>query len=199
MSYSSDYYLALITSQYKTSPKFMAWMDGLFAVVGDESTVADSIVAAFDIDTAVGLQLDTLGVLIGLTRAIRVPISGIFFEWDYVSSPIGLRGWGTGSWRDPSEGSIVMTILPDDAYRQVLKFKILTNNWDGTLPGLYTAWDAVFAADGLVLSVVETGTLALTYTVTGDVIPATTQYILLGNYLPIKPAGVSLTYVFVEI
>ena len=43
----------------------MAWMDGLFAVVGDESTVADSIVAAFDIDTAVGLQLDTLGVLIG--------------------------------------------------------------------------------------------------------------------------------------
>ena len=199
MSYTSDYYLALITSQYKTSPKFMAWMDYLISIIGDASTVADSIVAAFDIDTAVGLQFDTLGVLIGLTRAVKTPISGIFFEWDYVSSPPGLRCWGTGSWRDPSEGSTVMTILPDDAYRQILKFKILTNSWDGTLPGLYNAWDAIFAADGLVLSVEDTGSLHLIYTVTGDVIPATIEYILLGNYIPIKPAGVSLTYVFVEI
>ena len=197
MSYTADYYKQLIISQYQNSPKFMTWMEDLVALENDQCVVADSVVAAFDIDYAVGLQLDTLGVLIGFPRGIKIPISGIFFEWNYTSSPAGLRSWGTGSWRDPSEASTQMTILPDDAYRQMLKFKILTNNWDGTIPGLYLMWDAIFAVDGLMLSIIDNQNMTMAITVTGATIPAVVQYILLGNYLPIKPAGVSITYTFI--
>jgi hypothetical protein len=197
MSYLASYYTKLITSQYQNSPKFMSWCASLIAAQGDASAVADSMNVAFDIDYAVGPQLDTLGVLIGLPRGIKIPISGLFFSWDNVSSPPGQLGWNDGSWRDPSEASTQMSILPDDAYRQLLKYKILTNAWDGTLPGLYETFDAIFASDGLILSIQDNQNMSMVFTVTGHVIHATTQYILQGNYLPVKPAGVSITYVFV--
>lgn len=158
----------------------------------------NSFDAAFDIDTARGVQLDTLGTLIGLSRNIEVPISGLFFTWTNPGdSPSGL-GWEEGSWRDPSESSTLMTVLPDDAYRQVLKFKIIQNSWKGTADELYSAWEEVFGPSGLTLDITDNQDMSMVITITGSVVPATIQYILLGNYLPMKPSGVSVTYVFNE-
>lgn len=193
-----DDYIALITSQYQTSSKFIAWMTEALTKFSDAVICAASLDTVFDIDNAQGAQLDTLGVLIGVARYIAIPLpEGLFFSWDDGSSP-SLPGWGEGSWRDPSESSAEMTVLPDDAYRQVLKFKIIQNQWKGTADELYRAWEVVFAADGLTLQITDNQDMTVDIIITGDAIPATVQYILQGNYLPMKPAGVEVSYTFNE-
>ncbi|MDT9702974.1 DUF2612 domain-containing protein, partial [Streptomyces sp. P17] len=50
----------------------------------------------FDLDLAVGPQLDAVGVRIGLSRFVPYPLRGLFFSW---GDP--LRGWGEGVWKGP--------------------------------------------------------------------------------------------------
>jgi hypothetical protein len=191
----SDYSL-YITSQYQSSTRLLAWMKSLESTIVEVVTVADSIRLAFDIDSAVGPQLDTLGVIIGLPRDIEVSIPNLFFSWYDGHAPTDVLGWGMGSWRSLQEETHEMTKLPDDAYRQVLKFKILQNSWNGTADGLYRAWEEVFVPDNITLRVQDNQDMSVSFFVTGQLIPATVQYILLGNYIPLKPAGVQVTFIF---
>ena len=175
-------------------------MDALISRMAEITGASSLMNAAFDIDNAVGPQLDTLGVIIGISRNIRVPIAGIWFTWYEGESPPELeKGWNKGSWRDPfdiyEEG---MTILPDDAYRQILKFKIIQNSWKGTIPELYATWEVIFSVEGLTLSIVDNQNMTANITITGNTIPATIQYILQENLLPFKPAGVAINYTFDE-
>ena len=193
-------YLTFITSEYQNSEKFLLWMDALISRMAEITGASSLMNAAFDIDNAVGPQLDTLGVIIGISRNIRVPIAGIWFTWYEGESPPELeKGWNKGSWRDPfdiyEEG---MTILPDDAYRQILKFKIIQNSWKGTIPELYATWEVIFSVEGLTLSIVDNQNMTANITITGNTIPAAIQYILQENLLPFKPAGVAINYTFDE-
>lgn len=197
MAITEDY-LRLFTSQYQGSTKFLAWMQGLIDKLNDAINTANLIAVAHDLDIASGVQLDTLGVIIGLARDIHEPITGLWFSWYDGSSPTEDLGWGEGSWMDPAESTGAMTTLADDAYRQLLKFKVIQNQWKGTMDELYHTWEIIFAGDNLDLKIEDNQDMSMTVTVTGHLIPATVQYILLGNYLPLKPAGVSITYVFNE-
>uniref|UniRef100_A0A6M3MBM3 Tail protein n=1 Tax=viral metagenome TaxID=1070528 RepID=A0A6M3MBM3_9ZZZZ len=193
-------YLTFITSEYQNSEKFLLWINALISRMEEITGTSSLINGAFDIDNAVGPQLDTLGVIIGISRNIRVPIEGLWFTWAAHSSPPLVElGWSRGSWRDPrdkyQEG---MTILPNDAYRQILKFKIIQNSWKGTIPELYAVWDVIFSAEGLTLSVVDNQDMTADITITGAAIPATIQYILQENFVPLKPAGVAINYIFDE-
>jgi len=195
-------YSLFITSQYQNSTKFLEWINVLIAKMQDVDSVADYMDLAFDVDVAIGPQLDTLGVIIGISRNITIPLEGLFFSWDDGSSPPNLElGWEMGSWRDPNEGSewTTMTILPDDAYRQILKFKIIQNSWEGTVDELYRAWETIFAGQGLVLKIIDNQDMTADMTVTGPLIPVTIQYVLTGNSLLFKPAGVGMSYTFNEI
>lgn len=191
-------YRTFITSQYQNSQKFLDWIDILIAKVKDIADIANGLNLAFDIDIAVGPQLDTLGVIIGLPRAVSITLPNLFFSWYDGHSPTETLGWGQGSWRGPKEKTSVMSLLPDDAYRQLLKFKILQNKWKGTADELYRAWDEIFEGEDLTLRIVDNQDMSISLYITGYLIPATIQYVLLGNYLPLKPAGVSITYVFSE-
>jgi hypothetical protein len=193
-------YLTFLTSQYQNSTKFLEWMDSLISKMMDILNTTDLMNAAFDVDYAVGDQLDTLGVIIGISRGLRVPIPNVFFCWYDGTTATEYLGWEMGSWRDPKEGEGVaeMSILPDDAYRQILKFKIIQNLWKGTINELYEAWEKVFASDGLTLDIIDNQDMTAEFIITGSVIPVTVQYILLGNYLPLKPSGVYVDYTFNE-
>lgn len=193
-------YLSFITSQYQNSSKFLEWMDVLISKMTDIIGTTELMNASFDVDHAVGAQLDTLGVIIGISRNLRVAIPNVFFSWYDGTADTEFLGWGAGSWRDPREGpgAVEMTVLPDDAYRQILKFKIIQNTWKGTINELYAAWEAVFASEGLTIDIVDNQDMTAEFTITGSIVPAAIQYILLGNYVPLKPAGVHVSYVFDE-
>lgn len=109
------YYKNLITSEYRLSPKFMAWLEGGLKAANDTNASAESIIAAFDIDNAIGMQLDILGILIGRKRTV-----------DF----------------QPKAG--MSPVLDDSNYRLALKAKIIWNQWKGTLPEIQDAWSNLF-------------------------------------------------------
>jgi hypothetical protein len=117
-----SYYTALITSEYQGSVKFQRWLAALLQPLDDASQCLESISLAFDLDQAVGVQLDILGQIIGQGRTMTfTPSSG--------ASPI----------------------LDDTTYRLLLKARIAWNTWDGTIDGLQTVWKNLFPTGGITI------------------------------------------------
>lgn len=108
-------YLDLIPSQHRDKQKFIAWLTAVLEKGEATITVVKSIPDAFDIENAVGKQLDTQGELIGRTRYLP-------FQLDDGTSPV----------------------LDDENYRTALKAKIARNQWDGTIPQIHELWDTLF-------------------------------------------------------
>lgn len=115
-------YLNLITSQHKVQPKFTAWLTSALGIVYDGMDLAKDIPQYFDLDKAIGKQLDILGTIIGRSRVLNFQPSG-----------------GTSP------------VLDDDNYRLALKAKIAQNQWDGTLPQIYEIWYSLFSNASLIV------------------------------------------------
>lgn len=78
-----SYYQSLLAYQYRTKPKARDTI-GIYAkqVLGDD--LASELVNAFDVDLAVGAQLDTVGKYVGVPRDVATaPIVNFFGFWDY--------------------------------------------------------------------------------------------------------------------
>lgn len=70
MAHTINDYLELITSQYQNSPKYKKWVERLLAPYIDTQKLASTLYTYFDIDKAVGKQLDMLGEVIGVKRLL---------------------------------------------------------------------------------------------------------------------------------
>lgn len=116
------YYLQYPTSEYITKPNFMAMLKLLLTPFNDAATIAVNFPTFFDIDKAIGAQLDVLGQIIGQQRTINF---------------------------NPSDGS--SPTLGDEDYRTLLKATIIKNTWDGTIPDLYTQWANLFPSGTIVI------------------------------------------------
>lgn len=104
-----DRYLNLITSEHSDKPKFREMLSELLGKI-DLDTDVDN---AFDIDNAVGKQLDMLGIILGLNRTLNF---------------------------QPSDGS--SPVLDDNNYRLLLKSKIIINQWNGQLETITDAFNS---------------------------------------------------------
>ncbi|WP_051925692.1 DUF2612 domain-containing protein [Brevibacillus borstelensis] len=113
-------YVNLVTSQHYNKPKFMSWLTAVLEKVDDVMKV--NIPSAFDVNKAVGVQLDTVGELVGRSRYLP-------FQLADGSSPV----------------------LDDANYRIALKAKIAQNQWDGTIPQIYEVWDSLFPEAQLII------------------------------------------------
>ncbi len=110
-----DAYLNHITSQHRDKPKFIAWLSAFLNVIDDTYNCIKGFDKNFDLDNAIGNQLDILGQIIGVNRVLNFQPTDDF---------------------DPK--------LDDETYRLVLKAKIGKNMWQGTLPEIYTIWNNMF-------------------------------------------------------
>lgn len=95
-------YTELITNYHATKPKFLSHVDLMTRPLIDVAAATRGLITAFDIDSAVGVQLDILGLWIGRSRVVSQPISGVYFSWD----TDGL-GYDQGVWQGP------YTLIPD--------------------------------------------------------------------------------------
>jgi len=108
---SIDYYKNLITSEHKIKSNFIDWLSEILTMIDGSINVSEDITIQFDIDTAIGVQLNIIGELVGVSRILKFqPISG---------NPV----------------------LDDETYRFLIKAKIAQNNYDGTINGMYTIWE----------------------------------------------------------
>jgi len=127
MSELTDY-TALITSEHRDKPRFMGTVGALVQPIVDQMNVLQSMPAKFDLDNSVGVQLDDVGLWVGVSRKIRTPLTGIYFSFD-----IAGLGFDQGTWKGPFDPDTGLTVLDDDTYRLVIRAKIGANHWDGTL------------------------------------------------------------------
>jgi hypothetical protein len=108
-------YLDLIPDPNNQQPNFMAWVEANIQPGVDAQTLLDSLTDAFGIDTAVGVQLDILGALLGRNRTLEFQPGG------------GLSA-----------------VMDDGLYRVALRSKIIQNQWKGTKQEIYDFWQRFF-------------------------------------------------------
>ena len=122
-----SYYRRLITSQYQLAPKFLAWLTAALTAaltpLDDATTCYATLRAGFDLDTALGAQLDTLGATVGAAR--RLPYQ-------------------------PEDG--LDPVLDDATYRIFIKARIAQNHWNGTITSLQEIWTSLFPGGSIVLT-----------------------------------------------
>jgi hypothetical protein len=116
------YYTGLFTSQYQQSSNLLSWAKSLLQHYDNVSRCLAEIIWNFDIDNAVGVQLDILGNIIGQSRILPFL---------------------------PSNG--VSPVLDDGTYRILLKAKAASNHWDGTIDSLQTTWQMLFPGGSIVI------------------------------------------------
>ena len=116
--------------------------------------------AAFDLETAVGTQLDIIGEYIGLDRNVRLTLSRQYFNFDnYVSATS--NPYGMTDYNDPALNANCSfydyintygnTSLVDEEYRVLLKLKAAMNISNFSLYDLVKIMNAAFGVDVVVL------------------------------------------------
>lgn len=181
-----DQYLALITSEHRDKPKFMATVTAEIQPFVDLMTTLCAMIGIFN-PNAVGDQLDKLGARIGASRNLATPISNAYFTWGNTN-----LGWGAGTWLGPNDDPAGLTVLPDDAFQVLIKLVIAMNNWDGTVPGAYTIWNTVMGSQyGLLYQDNQDDTILIVFT--GLIESLVVKALITGGYFNIIPAGVRVT------
>ena len=181
-------YTGLIISQHADKPNFAATVGIAVEPFCGLQSMETTAITATTIDTARGVQLDWIGQWVGITRRVLVPISGVYFSWNTTVA----EGWNSGVWKGEFDPTTGLTDLPDADYRVLIKAKILANNSSGSIPEIYAILDAAFP--GVVIDVIDNQdmTMEVLYTI-ADFTPIK-EAILIQGLIPIKPAGVSITY-----
>ncbi len=136
-------YLSLVTRLHASQPKYNAMLAAVLQPFSDLQAFLNSLPMQFDIDVAIGAQLDTVGAWVGQSRNIPVPLPNIFFAWDSTNLA---KGWDRGIWKGPYATLNGLSALDDDTSRLLLKTIILANSWDGTIPHAQDILDNFFAA-----------------------------------------------------
>lgn len=185
---TEDDYLSLITSEHRLREKFAATVALSTSLQCSLQALAASLPEKFDVDTAIGVQLDAVGRWVGVSRNIDTPLVGVYFSWDSTVSD----GWDAGVWQgefDPDSG---LTILPDDSYRLLIKAKIAANRWDGSIPGAYEVWTTVFENSYIIIQ--DNQNMSMIVGIAGEQLDTVSKALLTGGYIPLKPEGVRVEY-----
>ncbi len=173
------YYLNLFTSQYKLSPKLQQWAQLAWKPIDDLTNCFAFLSNNFDIDQAVGQQLDMTGQLIGVSRTVG-------FQPSNEVSPV----------------------LDDTTYRLLLKARIAWNQWNGKMASLYPIWQSLFISGRIVIldnqnmtaTIIITGSLTSIIQdliVNGYIVPRPegVEYIYSFGTLPLLGADENNTYI----
>jgi Protein of unknown function (DUF2612) len=181
-------YTQLITSAHREQPKFIATVSLVTSAVASVTSALLAMPQQFSVDTAVGAQLDVVGLWVGMSRSVYTPVSDPYFSWDTAT-----RGWDEGYWTPPYAPTEGVTKMDDATYRAALRLRIIANHWAGRQE-LFTGIpirlehdtddNVIFAQDHFDMSV--------TFFVVGPAVsPVLKAVILQPGVLP-KPMGVRI-------
>lgn len=190
MAFTVDEYLNLITSEHRQKPKFEAMVSTDTSGPVRVQDLLAAMLPLFDVDVAVGQQLNVIGQWVGISRNIPIPIPGAYFSWDGTDPYVG---WDFGVWQ-PSNLPADITILPDDVYRTFIKAKIAANRWDGSLQDMYAVWDSVFT--DITIFIQDNQDMSYNIGFVGRPVDALTLALIEQGYLPLKPEGVRVNVIY---
>ncbi|MGY0790976.1 DUF2612 domain-containing protein [Azospirillum argentinense] len=180
-------YLSLITSEHASQPNFAAVMTALLQPLVDGQSLLYGLSGRFDLDRAVGAQIDVIGLWVGVSRNLSVPLPNVYFSFG-----IAGLGFGEGTWWTPGTPTSQVVVLPDDGCRTLIRARIAANNWDGTVPGAHTVWATAFAGTGYRVLIQDNQDMTMDFALLGPIPDAVTLALFQGGYLDVKPAGVRI-------
>ena len=193
----ADYYVQRLGNLYRTKPKAAATI-ALLA----KQTLADNLVssfnAGFDLDLAVGEQLDIIGKYVGVSRDVQVEDTRPYFGFvtaTYPTEPQNPNGFviaasisinADGVWYEAEFSNQSTTQLADYQYKQLLKIKISTNSSDNTMASLQKQIETFFNGQ---LQCRDNKDMTMAYYYSRSIqLPLS----VLQSYLP-RPMGVGIT------
>lgn len=187
-----DTYLNRVPSQHRDKPKFRATLEASLSPLVQLGSLMESVPSLYDVDEAIGSQLDVVGEWVGITRIIKATIEGVYFSLDDTAEV----GFDSGIWKGAYDPSAGIVSLDDDTYRTLIRLKILANMWDGTAEKAYSSWQSVFNGEQNIV-IEDHQDMTITIGITGlDMTPA--QKGLFSKQIsPFKPAGVRISTYFV--
>lgn len=162
MADSNESYLQLITSQYAMKPKFNAMVQAYLDMVSPAVDCLNSFNEIFNLDDAVGDQLDILGSYVALTR--ELPVS------------------------DPD----IPSILDDELFRTVIKARILSNFWDGTIEQWSEIIKEMFPLASY--NIIDNQDMSVQIIMIDPSASMTMVALLFNGYIVPKPAGVKVNW-----
>lgn len=183
-----DEYVELITNEHRGKPNYEAMIRGVLQPLVNDFNFNLALNEAFDVDTAIGVQLDQIGIWVGFPRIIKAPIY-VYFSFD-----IPELGFDLGLWKgrfDPESGLIE---LDDETYRFFIKVKIGANHWDGSLPEFDRVMNKILQTDNTGVFVVDNQDMSMDVYFYGMPVSALVRGVLLNGYLAMKSEAVRWEY-----
>ena len=187
---NSNEYTELIAGYHVGRPDFQEWVYTLTEPLRIARERLANLRSDFDVDFAIGAQLDAIGVRVGISRTLPTKLTGVYFELD--NPDLGLD---FGVWKgkyDPSDGS---TTLDDETYRAVIKAKILSNKWNGengTLAEFLSTALSYFGVDTKMLDLQDFQTMHVALNLTKASTPPIVWELISRRIVDVTAAGVSM-------
>ena len=192
-----DYYAGLLIVQYASKPKAVQTIQLLVNQALCDG-LPQEMTHAFDLDTAVGSQLDILGRIVGVNRDVYgLDLAHNYFQYNRYNTNSTVYGFQlyNGAYNSTlflRYNTDAVYTLTDTELRTLIKLKIILNNSDSSLYSIMNALNQFFPGQ---ISLVDNKDMTITYTVSVNLTNALSAAIYLG-ILP-KPMGVSATINYV--
>lgn len=183
---STDY-TTLITSEHADKPNFVATVALTAGAFGGISDTLLQMSQIFNVDTAVGDQLDKIGEWVGVSRIQNAPITDVFFSFD-----IAGLGWDEGSWRSPFDPTTGIISLDDRTYRAFIKATIALNYWDGTVGQAQEIGMSYLTDFGLIAVVLDNMDMSMDVLIIGSGVSQVLKSLFQQGLFPPKAAGVRI-------
>lgn len=194
------YYVNLLIIQYHNKTKAQATID---AVIREcvANGIAFDIRDGFNIDTAVGVQLDIIGKYVGVDRFYNsYDITGVRFGYSdrYSTEPTDVTGYADSADFLTKEGDILSVAdlvgtgysLSDADFRTIIKLKILVNNSNYSDGQIDSDIESIFGSS---LYMVDNLDMSLEYFTTPEL--SLIVRVALDKELLPKPMGVRINHI----
>lgn len=156
-------YTKLVIPQHRIQPKFMAWLNAALEPLLSAQKLLTSLWNQFDLDRAVGVQLDRVGTVLGVSRRLPFQPSGN-----------------------------VSPVMEDANYRLILRAAVAKQHFNGTIPNLYSLLQTVLGNSGLYFVPIDNQDMSVMIIVFGEVSSLVKDELERGMIIP-RPEGVSMT------
>lgn len=187
---NSNEYTDLIAGYHLDKPDYQEWVYTLTEPLRIARERLANLRSDFDVDSAIGVQLDAIGVRVGISRTLPTKLTGVYFELDNLDLGLDFGVW-KGKY-DPSDGS---TTLDDETYRAVIKAKILSNKWNGengTLAEFLSTALSYFGVDTKMFDLQDFQTMHVALNLTKASTPPIVWELISRRIVDVTAAGVSM-------
>jgi hypothetical protein len=133
-----------ILDQYKDAPKWVAFIESMGILMDETDEVLEYLLFRRFFDTAEGVHLDRIGVLLGYARPY-VQDPDLIFTFDSYTDTVNIQSRGFGTLADPNIGGQYSSIyglttgplVDDDTYRELLFKRAKAINCEPSTPFFY--------------------------------------------------------------